>query len=134
MERITEEQARMSKHLKSPRRLHRRIMRRLLFYLGILGPGLIAANAGNDPGRIATWSGGTCGGELIWWLVALGSYQRVAKVWLAVTFVLLAYVFSGFLAKPNWGEVLAGRFIPTIPRQGAFILTLVGAVGTTISP
>ena len=42
MERITEEQARMSKHLKSPRRLHRRIMRRLLFYLGILGPGLIA--------------------------------------------------------------------------------------------
>ncbi len=29
MERITEEQARMSKHLKSPRRLHRRIMRRL---------------------------------------------------------------------------------------------------------
>ena len=221
MERITEEQARMSKHLKSPRRLHRRIMRRLLFYLGILGPGLIAANAGNDPGGIATystmgsqfgyqmlwvmpilmicvamvqemcarmgavtgkglsdlirenfplrltvfvmfifllanggvivsefigiaaalnlfgipsWIGAPCGGVLIWWLVARGSYKRVEKVFLAVTFVFFAYVFSAFLAKPNWGEVLAGTFIPTIQLKGAFILTLVAAVGTTISP
>ena len=221
MERITEEQARMSKHLKSPRRLHRRIMRRLLFYLGILGPGLIAANAGNDPGGIATystmgsqfgyqmlwvmpilmicvamvqemcarmgavtgkglsdlirenfplrltvfvmfifllanggvivsefigiaaalnlfgipsWIGAPCGGVLIWWLVARGSYKRVEKVFLAVTFVFFAYVFSAFLAKPNWGEVLAGTFIPTIQLKGAYILTLVAAVGTTISP
>ena len=221
MERITEEQARMSKHLKSPRRLHRRIMRRLLFYLGILGPGLIAANAGNDPGGIATystmgsqfgyqmlwvmpilmicvamvqemcarmgavtgkglsdlirenfplrltvfvmfifllanggvivsefigiaaalnlfgipsWIGAPCGGVLIWWLVARGSYKRVEKVFLAVTFVFFAYIFSAFLAKPNWGEVLAGTFIPTIQLKGAFILTLVAAVGTTISP
>jgi len=221
MERITEEQARMSKHLKSPRRLHRRIMRRLLFYLGILGPGLIAANAGNDPGGIATystmgsqfgyqmlwvmpilmicvamvqemcarmgavtgkglsdlirenfplrltvfvmfifllanggvivsefigiaaaldlfgipsWIGAPFGGMLIWWLVARGSYKRVEKVFLAVTFVFFAYVFSAFLAKPNWGEVLAGTFIPTIQLKGAYILTLVAAVGTTISP
>ena len=221
MERITEEQARMSKHLKSPRRLHRRIMRRLLFYLGILGPGLIAANAGNDPGGIATystmgsqfgyqmlwvmpilmicvamvqemcarmgavtgkglsdlirenfplrltvfvmfifllanggvivsefigiaaalnlfgipsWIGAPCGGVLIWWLVARGSYKRVEKVFLAVTFVFFAYIFSAILAKPNWGEVLAGTFIPTIQLKGAFILTLVAAVGTTISP
>src|SRR5712691_1288547 len=221
MERITEEQARMSKHLKSPRRLHRRIMRRLLFYLGILGPGLIAANAGNDPGGIATystmgsqfgyqmlwvmpilmicvamvqemcarmgavtgkglsdlirenfplrltvfvmfifllanggvivsefigiaaalnlfgipsWIGAPCGGVLIWWLVARGSYKRVEKVFLAVTFVFFAYIFSAFLAKPNWGEVLTGTFIPTIQLKGAFILTLVAAVGTTISP
>src|SRR6266568_1278328 len=183
MERITEEQARMSKHLKSPRRLHRRIMRRLLFYLGILGPGLIAANAGNDPGGIATYStmgsqfgyqmlwvmpilmicvamvqemcarmGAVTGKGLsdlirenfplrltvlvmfIWWLVARGSYKRVEKVFLAVTFVFFAYVFSAFLAKPNWGEVLAGTFIPTIQLKGAYILTLVAAVGTTISP
>ena len=221
MERITEEQARMSKHLKSPRRLHRRIMRRLLFYLGILGPGLIAANAGNDPGGIATystmgsqfgyqmlwvmpilmicvamvqemcarmgavtgkglsdlirenfplrltvfvmfifllanggvivsefigiaaalnlfgipsWIGAPCGGVVIWWLVARGSYKRVEKVFLAVTFVFFAYIFSAILAKPNWGEVLTGTFIPTIQLKGAFILTLVAAVGTTISP
>src|SRR5437764_8195052 len=73
MERITEEQARMSKHLKSPRRLHRRIMRRLLFYLGILGPGLIAANAGNDAGGIATYSsmGSQFGFQMLWVMVIL---------------------------------------------------------------
>ena len=221
MERITEEQAEMSKRPKAPRRLHRRIMRRLLFYLGILGPGLIAANAGNDPGGIATyssmgsqfgyqmlwvmpilmigvamvqemcarmgavtgkglsdlirenfplrltvfimftfllanggvivsefigiaaalnlfgipsWIGAPCGGVLIWWLVARGSYKRVENIFLAVTFVFFAYVFSAFLAKPNWGQVLSGTLIPTIQLKGAYILTLIAAVGTTISP
>src|SRR5438552_12122291 len=74
MERITDEQARMSKHLKSPRRLHRRIMRRLLFCLGILGPGLIAANAGNDAGGIATYStmGSQFGFQMLWVMVIVG--------------------------------------------------------------
>ena len=198
-----------------------RLMRRVLFYLGIFGPGLIAANAGNDPGGIATystmgsqfgyqmlwvmvvltvgmavvqemctrmgavtgkglsdlirenfplrltvfimfifllanggvivsefigiaaalnlfgvpsWIGAPCGGLLIWWLVARGSYRRVEKVFLAVTFVFLAYVFSAFLAKPDWGQVFAGTVIPTVQLRGTYILTLVAAVGTTISP
>src|SRR6266550_8575091 len=83
---------------------------------------------------IPSWIGAPCGGVLIWWLVARGSYKRVEKVFLAVTFVFFAYIFSAILAKPNWGEVLAGTFIPTIQLKGAFILTLVAAVGTTISP
>ena len=83
---------------------------------------------------IPSWIGAPCGGVLIWWLVARGSYKRVEKVFLAVTFVFFAYIFSAFLAKPNWGEVLTGTFIPTIQLKGAFILTLVAAVGTTISP
>jgi len=83
---------------------------------------------------IPSWIGAPCGGVLIWWLVARGSYKRVEKVFLAVTFVFFAYIFSAFLAKPNWGKVLAGTFIPTIQLKGAFILTLVAAVGTTISP
>jgi len=198
-----------------------RLLRRLLFILGIFGPGLIAANAGNDPGGIATystmgsqfgysmlwvmpilmlgvavvqemcarmgavtnkglsdlirenfplrltlfimfifllanggvivsefigiaaalnlfgipsWIGAPCGGALIWWLVARGSYKRVENVFLAVTFVFFAYVFSAFLAKPDWGQVLYGTVIPTIPLKGAYILTLIAAVGTTISP
>ncbi len=221
MEQSTKEQAHISKQRRQPRRLHRRIMRRLLFSLGILGPGLIAANAGNDPGGIATyssmgsqfgyqmlwvmpilmlgvamvqemcarmgavtgkglsdlirenfplrltlfvmfifllanggvivsefigiaaalglfgipsWIGAPCGGLLIWWLVAWGSYKRVENIFLALTFVFFAYVFSAFLAKPNWGQVLSGTLIPTIQVKGAFILTLVAAVGTTISP
>src|SRR6266566_8814712 len=83
---------------------------------------------------IPSWIGAPCGGLLIWWLVARGSYKRVENIFLALTFVFFAYVFSAFLAKPNWGQVLSGTLIPTIQVKGAFILTLVAAVGTTISP
>jgi NRAMP (natural resistance-associated macrophage protein)-like metal ion transporter len=207
-------------HPKTPRR-RVRVVRRLLFYLSIFGPGLIAANAGNDPGGIATystmgsqfgysmlwvmvvltvgmgmvqemctrmgavtgkglsdlirenfplrltlfimfvfllanggvivsefigiaaalnlfgipsWIGAPCGGVLIWWLVARGSYKRVEKIFLAVTFVFFAYVFSAFLAKPDWSQVAAGTIIPTVQPSGSYILMIVAAVGTTISP
>jgi len=196
-------------------------VRSALFYLGIFGPGLIAANAGNDPGGIATyssmgsqfgysmlwvmvvltvgmafvqemctrmgavtgkglsdlirenfplrltvfimfifllanggvivsefigiaaafnlfrvpsWIGAPCSGLLIWLLVARGSYKRVEKVFLALTFVFFAYVFSAFLAHPDWSQVVRGTLIPTIQLHGNYILILIVAVGTTISP
>src|SRR5215472_62805 len=198
-----------------------RLVRSALFYLGIFGPGLIAANAGNDPGGIATyssmgsqfgysmlwvmvvltvgmafvqemctrmgavtgkglsdlirenfplrltvfimfifllanggvivsefigiaaafnlfrvpsWIGAPCSGLLIWLLVARGSYKRVEKVFLALTFVFFAYVFSAFLAHPDWSQVVRGTLIPTIQLHGNYILILIVAVGTTISP
>src|SRR5260370_27809651 len=51
---------------KTKRRPH--FMRRILFFLGIFGPGLIAANAGNDPGGIATYStmGSQFGYAMLW--------------------------------------------------------------------
>jgi Mn2+/Fe2+ NRAMP family transporter len=206
-------------------RRHRQHLRkrgsRLLFYLGIFGPGLIAANAGNDPGGIYTystmgaqfgyqmlwtlvvltvgmaivqemasrmgavtgkglsdlirenfplrltafimliflvanggiivsefigitaalglfgvpgWIAAPAGGILIWLLVARGSYERVEKVFLALTFTFFAYIISAFLAKPDWGQVLTGTVIPTIQLNGGYILTLIAATGTTISP
>src|SRR2546425_4908790 len=45
----------------------------------------------------------------------------------SLTFVFFAYVFSAFLAKPNWGQVLSSTLIPTIQLKGAFILTLIAA-------
>jgi NRAMP (natural resistance-associated macrophage protein)-like metal ion transporter len=207
------------------RRQHRHHPRkrgsRLLFYLGIFGPGLIAANAGNDPGGIYTystmgsqfgyqmlwtlvvltvgmaivqemasrmgavtgkglsdlirenfplrltafimliflvanggvivsefigittalglfgvpgWIAAPLGGLLIWLLVARGSYARVERVFLALTFTFFAYIISAFLAKPDWGRVAAGTLIPTVQLNGSYILTLVAATGTTISP
>src|SRR5262245_18101402 len=46
---------------------------RLLVLLGLLGPGLIAANAGNDAGGVATYSqvGAKYGYELLWMLVLI---------------------------------------------------------------
>jgi NRAMP (natural resistance-associated macrophage protein)-like metal ion transporter len=46
---------------------------RLILVLGVLGPGLIAANAGNDAGGVATYSsvGAKYGYELLWLLVLI---------------------------------------------------------------
>ncbi|HET9918534.1 MAG TPA: Nramp family divalent metal transporter [Ktedonobacteraceae bacterium] len=220
MDKVTTTRQEDESRKQRPFRLRRRPSR-LLFYLGIFGPGLIAANAGNDPGGIATystmgaqfgysmlwvmvaltvgmaivqemasrmgavtgkglsdlirenfplrltafimltflvanggvvvsefigitaalglfnvpgWIAAPLGGLLIWLLVARGSYARVEKVFLALTFTFFAYIISAFLAKPDWGQVLAGSVIPTVHLQGAYILTLVAATGTTISP
>ena len=194
---------------------------RWLLWLGILGPGLVAASAGNDAGGIATYSsmgsqfgysmlwvmvvltlgmgivqemcarmgavtgkglsdlirenfpirltalvmlafllanggvivsefigiaaalalfhipsylGSPCAGILLWWLVARGSYTRVEKIFLALTLVFFAYFIAAFLAKPEWSQVALGAFVPTIEFNGAYLLTLIAAVGTTISP
>lgn len=195
--------------------------RRVLFFLGIFGPGLIAANAGNDAGGIATystmgsqfgysmlwvmvvllvgvalvqemcarmgaitgkglsdlirenfpirmtalvmltfliantgvvisefigiaaalqlfgipsWIGAPAGGLVVWLLVARGSYSKVEKVFLVLTVAFFAYIISAFQASPHWGQVFVGTVTPTIHLQGAYILTLIAAVGTTISP
>lgn len=208
-------------HMVKSQRPRRSLVRRLFFYLGIFGPGLIAANAGNDPGGIATyssmgsqfgysmlwvmvvltagmalvqemctrmgavtgkglsdlirenfplrltvfimfifllanggvivsefigmvaalnlfgipaWIGAPAGGLLVWLLVARGSYKHVEKVFLALTFVFFAYVFSAFLAHPDWGQVAHGTFVSTIQPGSGAILMIVAAVGTTISP
>src|SRR6204780_3192034 len=51
----------------SPRRT------RLFAILGLLGPGLIAANAGNDAGGVATYSsvGAKYGYDLLWMMVVI---------------------------------------------------------------
>lgn len=56
--------------------------RGLLAYLALIGPGMVAANAGNDAGGIATYAsvGATYGYTLLWVLipvtVSLGSTLR----------------------------------------------------------
>jgi NRAMP (natural resistance-associated macrophage protein)-like metal ion transporter len=84
--------------------------------------------------HIPSYIGAPCAGLLLWWLIARGSYARVEKVFLALTVVFFAYFLAAFLAKPSWGAVALGAFVPTIQLNGAFLLTLIAAVGTTISP
>jgi Mn2+/Fe2+ NRAMP family transporter len=56
-----------------PRRRADRRLTRLVAALGFLGPGLIAANAGNDAGGIATYSsvGARYGYDLLWMMVVI---------------------------------------------------------------
>jgi NRAMP (natural resistance-associated macrophage protein)-like metal ion transporter len=66
--------------------------------------------------------------------MAWTSYRYIAKVFKWMTLVLFAYIFTAFLAHPDWNRVLHATFIPHIQWSGAYMATLVAVLGTTISP
>jgi len=204
------------------RRLAGRVGRtRLLVILAMVGPGFIAANAGNDAGGITTWSviGSRYGYSMIWLLVIMtpvlavvqemnarvgvvtgrglaalirenfslkvtalamlatvianfgttvaefsgvaaagglfgvpswvavpvvavavwllvtrGSYRKVERVLLALGFVLVTYIVSGFLAGPDWAAAARGAVTPHIELDSLWLFTAIAAVGTTLTP
>jgi len=71
---------------------------------------------------------------VIWWLVVKGNYQRVERVFLAMTLVFLGYIVSAFLARPSWGTVAREMVRPSIEVTPFYLFTLVAIIGTTISP
>jgi NRAMP (natural resistance-associated macrophage protein)-like metal ion transporter len=71
---------------------------------------------------------------VIWFLVVKGSYKRVERVFLLMSLVFLGYIFSAFLARPDWSAVAVGLVKPEFKLEHAFLFTIVAVVGTTISP
>ncbi len=84
--------------------------------------------------NVPAWISAPCAGLLLWWLVVKGSYARVERIFLALTLLFFAYIFAAFIAKPDWGNVFVGSVVPTLQINSSFLLMLVTAVGTTISP
>jgi NRAMP (natural resistance-associated macrophage protein)-like metal ion transporter len=70
----------------------------------------------------------------VWWLIVYGTYRRVENVFLVACLFYVAYLISGFMARPPWGEVLTRLVVPEIHWRGDYIVMLVGVVGTTIAP
>jgi Mn2+/Fe2+ NRAMP family transporter len=196
--------------------------KKLLFFLAVIGPGIITANVDNDPGGITTYSlagahfgykllwtlipitialiivqeicarmgavtgkgladlirenfglrstflllvgllftnwantvtefaGVAAGAELlgvskyisvplaavlVWLLVVKGSYKRVERVFLCASLFYITYIISGFLARPQWGDVFSQMLRPQgLVWNNTTIFMVIGMVGTTIAP
>ena len=62
------------------------------------------------------------------------SYATFAA-WLKwLTVVLFAYVISAVLARPDWPAALYDTVLPRLTLDAKAVSTLVGILGTTISP
>lgn len=70
----------------------------------------------------------------VWFLVVKGTYKSVEKVFLIACLFYITYIVSGFLADPNWGEVVAETVRPEFHFSTPYLFMLVGIVGTTIAP
>lgn len=70
----------------------------------------------------------------IWWLVLRWSYKVVERVFLAACLVYFSYIFSGYLARPDWGMVAKELVIPSFSFDSHYLVIFVGVIGTTIAP
>ncbi len=71
---------------------------------------------------------------LIWWLVVKGSQKRVERVFLAMSLVFLCYVFSAYLAQPDWKVVGESILQPTFKTDATYLFMIMALIGTTITP
>ena len=74
---------------------------------------------------------------IVWLLVVKGDYKVVEKVFLAASVFYLAYIATGIVSHPNWGQSLRATLTPPareVWRDHAYIYMIVGVIGTTIAP
>lgn len=107
---------------------------------------LLIANFGTTVAEFAGWAASMeifglskyvmvpAGAFLIWILVTKGSYRVVERVLLVACLLYFGYVFSGFMAKPEWGTVFQNTFVPAVKLESEFILLSIAIIGTTITP
>jgi NRAMP (natural resistance-associated macrophage protein)-like metal ion transporter len=71
---------------------------------------------------------------LVWVLVIRGTYRQVEVIFLFACILYLSYVFSAFLAKPDWLIAAKQTVLPNLRFESGYLLMLTGLVGTTIAP
>ncbi|HSB36191.1 MAG TPA: Nramp family divalent metal transporter, partial [Thermoanaerobaculia bacterium] len=83
---------------------------------------------------VPRWISVPVGAFAVWWLVVKGNYKTVEKIFLIACTVYLTYILSAFFAKPVWRDVIHQTVAPRIESDAAWILMIIGLVGTTIAP
>jgi len=71
---------------------------------------------------------------VVWVLVVKGTYRQVEVIFLFACVLYLSYVFSAFLAKPDWLMAAKETVLPHPQFNSGYLLMLTGLVGTTIAP
>jgi NRAMP (natural resistance-associated macrophage protein)-like metal ion transporter len=115
---------------QSPRAVGRRLVgrigrSRLLIILSMVGPGLIAANAGNDAGGITTWS-------------VIGSRYGYSMIWILVLMTPVLAIVQEMNARVG---VVTGRGLAGLIRENfslrltalAILATVIANFGTTVA-
>jgi Mn2+/Fe2+ NRAMP family transporter len=62
------------------------------------------------------------------------SYAAIARVFKWLTISLFAYVITAFIVQPHWPGVLRQFIVPQFHFDGGWLSTMVGVLGTTITP
>ncbi len=113
------------------------------FYLMIA---LLVTNLGNI---LAEFAGIAAAGEIfgiprfivvplaalfVWGIVLRASYRTVEKVFLVACLFYVSYILAGLASHPPASEVARALVVPRVTPDAAYLIMLIGLVGTTIAP
>ena len=118
--------------------------KRLLFMAVSLLAIANTINIGADLGIMAASMQMLFGLNFFGWLIFVGvvavlmeiiipykKYSGILK-WLGLS--LGVYVITAFMVKQDWGKIVFNTFIPQIEFNLGYVMTMIGFLGTTISP
>jgi Mn2+/Fe2+ NRAMP family transporter len=71
---------------------------------------------------------------VVWLLIVRANYKVVERVFLVAGLLYLAYVASGIMARPDWGEVGRAMVTPSFQFEPMYITLFITVIGTTIAP
>jgi Mn2+/Fe2+ NRAMP family transporter len=74
------------------------------------------------------------GALLVWTLIVRGRYKPVERLLIFASLIYFAYPISAFLAKPDWDAAIRQTFVPTFSSDPAYLVLIIGLIGTTITP
>ena len=107
---------------------------------------LLLANLGNTVAEFAGWAAALeifgvsrflsvpVAAVAVWFLVVKGTYRVVEKIFLIASTLYFTYAVSAWFAHPQWGTVAREMVTPTLSMNSAYVVMLIGMVGTTIAP
>lgn len=71
---------------------------------------------------------------LVWILIVKLNYKKLEKVFLVLVLFYISYIISGVLAHPDWPTVMKSALVPSFSTSTAYLVVLIGVIGTTITP
>lgn len=71
---------------------------------------------------------------LLWYIIVFDNYPHIARYFFWFSGILVAYIFAGFLAKPDWTLVVKSIFAPQIKFTLGYAAAGLGLLGATFSP
>ncbi len=74
------------------------------------------------------------GAALVWIVIVRGRYKPIERILIIASLIYFAYPVSAFLAKPDWDLALKQTFVPVFSSNPAYVVMIVGLIGTTITP
>jgi Mn2+/Fe2+ NRAMP family transporter len=71
---------------------------------------------------------------ILWLILYKFTYDKVEKIFLALSALYVVYIITAFQTRPDWGEAVTALVTPHLRFDTLFLYTMMALIGTTITP